>query len=56
MDKTQDQKLTELINKKIDGWDRTRHNRLNASERLKKYVLHEFGCSNLCVFVIYQWQ
>ncbi|WP_155287698.1 SLATT domain-containing protein [Lacticaseibacillus zhaodongensis] len=34
-DKEQALKLS--IEKKLSGWDRTRHNRINASERLKSY-------------------
>ena len=30
--------LNENIQHKLDGWDRTRHNRLHASERLKGYA------------------
>lgn len=32
-----DLKLNETIENKLKGWDRTRHNRINASERLKSY-------------------
>lgn len=31
------EQLDESIKKKLEGWDRTRHNRMNASERLKGY-------------------